>query len=367
MSTNKRMIFHLPDFIDFNNPISGSQVRPLKLINAFKEIGYNVDVVCGYGNERKQKIKKVKQKIKNGVIYDFVYSESSTTPTLLTEKCHLPIFPFLDFSFLFFCKRNKLKIALFYRDIYWNFDFFKKNIYFIKYLYLRFFYLLDLRIYNRIVDVLFLPSLRMKDFIPYKFDITIDELPPGVDKIEDKHLIKNKNLNKLQLIYVGDISELYRIDLLMKSISCDYKLNVCCRKVDWDKNFDYYRTFLNSNIRILHYSGEMLKEIYLTNDIACLFIEPSLYRSFSVPVKFFEYLSFELPVIGVKGNTIADFIDKYNVGWTINYSENELNDLLLYLKCNPDAIKEKVDNIKRIMHKITWHQRALRVKNLLLN
>ena len=94
----KRMIFHVPNYIDLEAK-SGSNIRPIKMINAFKEIGYDVDVVMGYASERKSKIKEIKNNIKNGVKYDFLYSESSTMPTLLTEKNHLPTHPFLDFSF----------------------------------------------------------------------------------------------------------------------------------------------------------------------------------------------------------------------------------------------------------------------------
>ena len=99
----KRCIFHYP------NPISdkmsaGSSVRPNQMLNAFKLCGYIVDDVTGYGSERKQKIREIKKNIKNGVKYDFVYSESINIPTVLSEENHIPIYPFLDFSFFTFCR-----------------------------------------------------------------------------------------------------------------------------------------------------------------------------------------------------------------------------------------------------------------------
>ncbi len=36
--------------------------------------------------KEEKKIKKIKSNIKEGIKYDFLYSESSTEPTLLTEK-----------------------------------------------------------------------------------------------------------------------------------------------------------------------------------------------------------------------------------------------------------------------------------------
>ena len=97
----KNMIFHIPNYIDLSRK-SGSNIRPYKMIKAFENNGYKVDIIKGYGKERKQSIHNVKMKIKKGVKYDFLYSESSTMPTLLTEKNHLPLYPFLDFSFFKF-------------------------------------------------------------------------------------------------------------------------------------------------------------------------------------------------------------------------------------------------------------------------
>ena len=54
----KKMIFHIPMKIDINLH-SGSQIRPQKMIQAFKNIGYDVDVVMGYVKERKEHIKQI--------------------------------------------------------------------------------------------------------------------------------------------------------------------------------------------------------------------------------------------------------------------------------------------------------------------
>ncbi|MDR0538095.1 MAG: hypothetical protein LBH04_08685 [Tannerellaceae bacterium] len=90
----KYIIIHFPFKIN-KNRFSASQLRPLKIINAFINIGYKVDVIEGSGKERRKQIRQIKNDIK----YEFCYSESSTLPTLLTESHHLPTYLFLDFSF----------------------------------------------------------------------------------------------------------------------------------------------------------------------------------------------------------------------------------------------------------------------------
>lgn len=184
----KRIIFHLPLKID-PTLHSASQIRPLKMLQAFKDIGYEVDVIMGSGEERKRAIKVIKKNIKNGVTYDFLYSESSTMPTLLTESHHLPTHPFLDFGFFKFCKKHGIQIGLFYRDIYWRFPDYAKdwktNIALKLYNY-------DLRKYNQLVDTLFVPSKDMLRFLPEKYNYSIHELPSGAEiKFDDTNHSQN--------------------------------------------------------------------------------------------------------------------------------------------------------------------------------
>ena len=110
----KRCIFHIPNYIDKTSK-SGSSVRPQMMIKAFEEIGYHVDYVMGYGKERKSQIEKIKRNIRNGVKYEFLYAENSTTPTLLTEKiiCKDKVYKLkLDFIY-----EKELQVLLVIEDI----------------------------------------------------------------------------------------------------------------------------------------------------------------------------------------------------------------------------------------------------------
>lgn len=67
MKVEKNCIFHIPCFISADGK-SGSQIRPQKMIEAFKKNGYHVDIVMGYGKERKKQIQYIKQNIEKGKI-----------------------------------------------------------------------------------------------------------------------------------------------------------------------------------------------------------------------------------------------------------------------------------------------------------
>ena len=362
----RRCIFHVPNSIDINRK-SGSNIRPFKMIEAFKNIGYQVDIVMGYGKERKENIK-------NGIKYDFLYSESSTMPTLLTEKNHLPLYPFLDFGFFKFCKKHSIKIGLFYRDMHWKFDIYTKVLPWYKKIITIPMYKYDLIQYKKYVDIIYLASEKVKKYMP-DFD-NIEILPPGVE--EDKEILKNKikfyedniNNNSLNIFYVGGISkELYYFKELLEVVKNkeNIKLTICCREKEWENNKEDYSEFLNENIFIVHEGGEKLKEFYAKADICSLFLRPTEYMSIAAPVKMFEYLGNITPMIAINNTVAGDFVNNNNCGWTIEYDKKELDNLLSDLLKNKEQILKKAKNMEKVLSLNTWNERAKKVEKNLKN
>ena len=360
----KRVIFHLPvPLVD--NPSSGSQMRPLMIINAFRNLGYEVDIVSGYANERKNKIKKIKDNIKAGVHYDFLYSESSTMPTLLTEKHHLPLSPFLDFNFFRFCKQNNIKIGLFYRDIYWVFpEYYKVSAW--KKVFSLYFYKYDLRKYKDLLDVLFLPSLQMYEYLPVKMgeNTKVKALYPGM-KENDVEEVKQKDNDDVNILYVGGIGNLYDMREMFRSIKNlkGISLTVCVRKEEWEREKHNYEGIMSNNITVIHKNGKELIPYYNKAEIASIFLKPVEYRKFAMPIKLFEYLGFHKPVLAVKGTAVGNFVEQNDVGWVIDYNKTDLSSLLLSIKENRNSIETKRINIKKIIPFNTWEARAKQIIN----
>lgn len=353
----KKMIFHIPMQIDINLH-SGSQIRPQKMIQAFKDIGYDVDVVMGYVKERKNQIKQIKQNIKDGIKYDFLYSESSTMPTALTEKHHLPISPCLDFNFFRFCKGHGIKIGLFYRDVYWIFEEYKKQVPFFKRKFVEFFYRNDLKNYSKYLDVFYLPSEAMFEYVPMNFPKGVISLPPAIEK---KRFLEKIGSNNLKFIYVGGLGDLYDLRLFAQVTSTfkDIQFNLCTRKNEWDKNKKEYMDY--DSIIVHHKNGDALSSIYENSDIAIYFMKPHALWEFAVGIKLFEYISYKKPIIAVKNTAVGEFVEKYNIGWVINYDKNGLRNLIINLQDNPSQIDDKIKNIEKIIPQHTWEARALQV------
>lgn len=362
MDNLKRCIFHIPYQID-SNVKSGTNIRPIKMKQAFEENGYIVDCIWGYGKERKEKIKEIEAKIRQGMKYDFVYSENNTMPTALTEKNHMPKYFNLDFAFFKFCKKQGIKIGLFYRDVYWKFDVYKEKTNLIQRMISIPLYKYDLYQYDRLVDHLYLPSNKMRAYaeVVEKYS----ELPPGCEinksVIEYKKKIQANEM--LELFYVGGIGELYDIGKLLRVVSelTFVKLTICCRENEWNENRSRYEKYLNKNIQIIHKSGKDLNEYYKKADISLLYFSSEGYRSFAMPVKLFEYMGNMTPIIATKGSAAGEFVELYDIGWNISYDESSLKSLLELIFYNREKLIEKSNNLANALNKNSWKARATQV------
>lgn len=363
LNNMKRMIYHIPYYVDKNRH-SGSHIRPFKMLDAFKKIGYDVDVIMGYAAQREEAIDKIKDNILNGVIYDFCYSESSTMPTLLTEKNHLPTHPFLDFGFFKFLKNHGIKIGLFYRDCYWLFEEGTKGVSSFKKKVSNYFYRYDLKKYSRLLDVFYLPTTLMKDYIPMKFNGKYEQLPPGIDTSQQVQKSSvDYNTKYIKIFYVGGIGPMYNMDLLFQAVSEleNVKLTVCCRENEWLSEKPRLEKYLNQNIEIIHKSGLEFKDDIESSHIASAYFEQSEYRRFAMSVKLFEYLAYNKPVLSVTNTAVGEFVNKYNIGWNIPYNKVSLKNFLIELRDNKNLIEEKANNINYALEENTWEARARKV------
>lgn len=361
----KKIIFHHP--LPLNpNATSASGIRPLKMLEAFQDLGYEVFLVTGYVKERKNRIKLLKKSIQSGDKYDFCYSESSTMPTALTEKHHLPSAPFLDFNFFKFLNQEEIPIGLFYRDIYWLFDEYDKSLPKWKSTISKSFYHYDLKQYQKTLTKLYLPSLKMGEYLPIVSSSLFEDLPPGhssTNKTENNDDTFNKA--KLELLYIGGLSNHYQMHKLFNVLSYFSKEEVhftlCTRKEEWTNMCREYLNPMPENISIVHKSGEELQPLYKKADIAMLFVKPQEYWEFASPVKLYEYLGEHKPIITTQGTLAGEFAEKNGIGWNIPYKEEDLIQLLNQLLEDPNLLKKMQEETKEVAKKHSWKTRAMQV------
>lgn len=358
-----KMIFHLPNYIDLNHK-SASQIRPLKMYEAFNSLGYEVDLVQGYGAERKKKIKEILSKISSGVRYDFCYSESSTMPTLLTEKHHLPTYPRLDFGFFSRLKGSGIPIGLFYRDIHWKFPLYKESLSALKYKLAISMYEYDLKKYGELLDILYLPSTEMSSYLPGNLNKISKSLPPGAEIYGDGP----KDFSRIKMVYVGGLGSIYNLTEFLQAVYEDQglTLKLVCRENEWERSKEAYGKYIGKNVEIIHTSGEGLQKIFSESNLGVLALAPQEYLDFAIPYKLYEYLGAGLPVLAsqgtASGSRVKDggfgFVAEDNKDSYLNFFKDLRDDLSKLQMASEKSLLIRKDN--------TWEARSRQVVEDLL-
>lgn len=357
----KKIILYFP--YSLSKETSGSMVRPSKMKKAFKQYANENQLeyilIEGEQKERNNQLQKIYREVDPKEI-EFVYMENSTLPLLLTEKDHIPRFPFVDIHFFRFLKKHDIPLGVFYRDVLWKF-----NIYSLKGIKRKmaiFFYKLELSIYKKFVKVLYLPSFEMNKYVKFPSD-KVFVLPPAA---EQRNLIIKKSENDLKtFIYVGGLSEYYAIPLLIDTFmkynkeQIKAKLIVVCRKDEYRQKEYLFTEIKNKSwFQMFHAFGEDLNEIYKLADVGVVATNKNNYTDFAVPVKLFEYISFQLPVLATNCLAQSQIIKEDKIGVICKGESLDMIDKIeeiskneVYLKC-----KENVINVVKSKHQ--WIHRV---------
>lgn len=352
----KRCIVHIPWQLS-PDTLSATEIRPRKMRKAFEDIGYKVFFIMGDAKKRKEQIAELRRQIKSGVRYDFIYSESSTLPMLLTEAHHLPTHPWVDISLFELCKNNGIPIGLFYRDIYWA-DSEVKRFGTLKNMIARLFHQLDILLYNRYLNLLFFPS-NSKAVLEQKVPLLDKKLPfrvlmPGTEVLTDSEAKDD------YFVFIGDTRpDLYDISLILKVFAMfpQHRLVVCTPQKNWQIHKEHYSALLKENISIVHLLNEEAKELLSAAKYALSYFPDNEYRKIAIPFKIFEYVSHHLPIICNVFDASGQLIKQNKLGFALEYSEQALSNLLANLPSETEY-NAMIQDIKAFQLEHTWQKRA---------
>lgn len=318
--------------------------------------GFHVDLVQGTARERKASIAKVRNKIESGERYNFVYVENNNKPNTLTGG-----FPYLnslltEWLFFRFLKKHRIKIGLYYRDIYWRFEVFKSMLpWYIRYPVLPLYYY-DLLVYRSYVDHVFLPNAKLSESFPVSIKAPVSELPPGAE-INARKPRPTENV-RLELLYAGGVEPpLYDLGLMTQSISGlpNVHMRFCLREREWRNWSGHYTLPANASVRHLD-SDEMESEFHEA-DVFLDYRPRHDYLDLCFPVKIMDALGHELPVIVRSGTRVAKFVLDTGFGWIVS-SPAELTGLLEELTSDRGRIREKQDLIRGNIKNHLWSCRV---------
>jgi glycosyltransferase involved in cell wall biosynthesis len=367
-----RMIYYYPAPIQ-ENAKSASGIRPRRMLEAFKNIGYTVDCVTGHSKERNEAIKKVKENVKRNIKYDFAYGEDTTLPFAMNDPSHLPLYPFMDYSFWAWMKSNNIPFGCFYRDMYWRFPEYRKGIDFHKWAAPLPFHYLDVYMLKKYASKIFFPTKKCANDLPFELPYSmVEELPPG-GKLCDSISVKNFSENGiLNLFYVGGIlPPSYDMKPLIDFVSVtdlSVSLVICCRENEYKEVITrgIYKNIFSQSIKIIHKSGSELDDFWDISDLFVIMREKARYLKNAMPFKVFEAIGHAIPIIISEGSAAADFVKQYDFGWKIEPTKEELNSLIKSILNNPEILEEKKQSLLAHRNEHTWEARAKHVSETLL-
>src|SRR5699024_11163799 len=139
----------------------------------------------------------------------------------------------------------------------------------------------------------------------------------------------------------------------------------CRREEEWNKEKEKYEQYLNNRIKIVHEQGKELYSYFNQADILNLFVEPIPYWDVAIPLKLFEYISNQRPIITVKNTAVGNLITKNEIAWTCELALEVLLEVLSQLNSKKIDEKKKIQvkkaNIKALKCNNTSEVRAHQV------
>lgn len=336
---------------------SGSRIRPYYMCKAFRDLGYEVEVVEGTLWERGRQMYEL---IRSGKVasFSFCYAEPST----------YPLNPFIDYTFYLALKARRIPIGLFYRDAYWKFaDWFPyhgPN----KWL-LLFRYWSDMLFLPKVVSAFFFPSKMMASL--FRFSKPKFVLPPG-GHISHEGEMAQFSSKVERAIYVGGISQRYGTDLLLDAFSlmnreCKLDLELVCREDEYISLRPLFEKYIEAEwLHVHHLWGESLGPVYRRSDIALIPRRKDIYNDLAMPVKLFEYLSYGLPIVATNCTEMADFVRRNRIGIVVQDNPLSLAEGVLRIVRDQDLYRELKRNAKRTLENGNlWTDRAEQVAECL--
>ncbi len=355
-SSEHRCVYHLPYPLNMHSQFGG-QVRPARMMEALSDWG-EVWLVAGTAAQRRRQMSVVRRAVGSGVHFDFCYSESSTMPTALTERHHLPTHPFEDFAFFARLRREGVPVGLFYRDIHWRFPLYGQGMPSVQKEAALAMYHYDLAAYGKCLDVIFLPSLQMADHVNLPSQVRWAELPPG-HSIHDAPA--EPPSHPLSLFYVGGFGDNYRLDRLLEAVHGlpDIHLTVCTRRDEWEAALPRIGRWIGDNVELVQAQGpEETAPYFARANIAVLAVEPQPYWTFAVPLKLYEYIGNGKPILATEGTLAGERVAAENLGWTVPDTAESLADTLSGLSAHPERVEEARQRVMAVRDAHSWAGRV---------
>ena len=336
--------------LDMRNQNGASNIRPAKLIQAFKKTAHKIDIIDA-PSRRDQRKNIIKLIIKNFFInkkYNLCYYEPSTYPLQKTEK--------LLISWL---KKQNTWVSSFHRDMYWRYDIGRDHQSNKKIQKHKLEQENNLHFLEKNIDLLFTPTKLYSE----ELDSTLSciALPPA----GNINSIKYNAAERQGVIYAGGVSERYGLKILLQAFKKineknNIPLTIVCRK-----NSEIFSDYIGSTwLKIQHWNSSEISKQYSKYRIGIIPIVKSNYHEFALPFKLFEYASFGLPIAASDNYEQIKLIKENKLGTNIGSTvESYLIEIIDFYNNTKSLDKFHQKSLEFIRHKGQWKHRVETIIN----
>lgn len=344
-------------YIDFDKALSGSSVRPQNMYRAFLQCGYDVKLLKGQQNKRKQRRANVREVLE--------WLDANRPDICYVEPPTGPFFNSIDHRLLKKVHKMGIPIGLFYRDAYWRYnliDYGKGLLPALKAWVIKAMQKRDYRLFKEYCDIVYITSQLAAEEWDFK---KINLLPPGCNLPENIETADRKP--GVCAIYVGGVNKRYgtfaMLDAfkLINSEGTKVPLKLICRQAEWDSCGDYRALAQTDWLDVMHIEGEALAQQYLTCDLALCPLEKDFYNDMAMPIKLLEYMSYGKPVVVTECVEMRNFVNKYQTGIVTAYNAEDIAGGVLRM-AQDDALRQRLtQNCLAAREQNTWAKRAEQV------
>lgn len=355
------VIFYHPLSIQ-TNATSGSSVRVSKILSEFQNHygNENVFLISGSSSEKNKQLKELRRLIKSGIYFSYAYAENANFPSILSDSDHLPRSPLFEYRLFHLLKRHKIPVGLFYRDVYWKQPEFTKLYKFPFGTLLKMIFKFEFYLYQKSLDCLFLPDVKMSEVLKTSSKLSIKPLPPGIEC--KREVIRRCNQPISKLLYIGGISKpLYDLSPLFCFLhnNPQVQLTLCCR----ESEFKAYKSAYNIplNVTVVHKSGRELDILYSQSDAFITYRAYNNYHDITLPVKVYETAGQGIPQLIYGKSLDALTVVQNSFGISFQHDDELLE--LLRNGFNESTYEEFDRNVLNN----TWKRRVEFIENTLAN
>lgn len=357
------LVFYLPYKIN-SNKHSTPNIRPIKLGNAFEKSDEKTVLIFGTIMYRISKtLQLLTQTNKKNLS---LYVESGSVPIAFTNFKKNLGFSFVDYLLIYLLTIKSKKSGIFIRDIHYLFrDIHEYRSQINKFIYRRV-GRIELFFFSKTFDVFFLPTLKMRNYLPLIFnEKEVYEAPPGLLANIIPH--KTKEIERINILYVGGISEIYNFNPLLEMAfhNKNIYLTINVEKNVYLKFESLFKNVLTDRIKITHKFGDGLTPLYKEADICSLYFEPHEYHKFMSPYKLYEYISYGKPIIASQNSAFGEYVSKHDLGWVLPTNRQKAINILMTI--TQQEIRVKANNVLKIQKNLSWSNRAFHILSKLKN